>query len=109
MLNNMTKDEHLKVIDKVANELKDFEENMLSLSKTAIYESAYKIHTYQEFSIYLIHNGEKLNFAGIPKNNILDYFYSEFLKTSYDLTRQDIIDFFDEETKMFAKDRQEEM
>ena len=60
-------------------ELSEFKKEILLLDKESIYESYYKIHTYEEIAGYLIYYEEMIQIDKLPKTNILHYVYEEYM------------------------------
>ena len=90
----MTSKQYEKVFNIITKEIDEYKELMVKHSSEHVYERYYEIAVYEELYNYITNYGENLNYDGFPKKDILDYFYYQFMKTSYDLVPDDLGKFF---------------
>ena len=84
----MTEKKYKELIDEVSTEFDTFREQMLQKTKQEIFDEFYRIAVYNDFVDFFFNEGINLNNKGLPKKNILQDVYNEFMATSYDLTEE---------------------
>lgn len=92
---------HLEIFSK-----KIREEHASFIEKYAVNKTVYevlddidKIYTYTRLLDYLLKNASNYNIKYLPKNDILETFYTDFVRTRYELTNDDLREFFEDEMK----------
>lgn len=95
-------------IKKLDEELEMFKYSIMSKTREEIYYSYYKINIYEEFYNYLLNHTEDLDFNELPKDNILKYFFDDFIDTDYNLTNEDLYMFFYDRLNV-CKEKDEDM
>ncbi len=90
----MTGVQYDRLMIKLSKEIDEYKNSMLEKSKEEIYDNFYEISVYEELYQYIETFGEDLDYKGFPNKHILDDFYNEFMKTDYNLTIEDLKDFF---------------
>ena len=81
-------------VSELQSEIDNYKNDTLKLSKNQIYDNSYEIQAMESLCGYLMNDGQKYRRSDFPKDKILETFYWRFMKTDYDLTRDDLSDFF---------------
>ena len=90
-MNHIDYERLMKTID---NEIEEYRRLMKKQLSDYVYENYYEIAAYEELYCYLSNYGEGLIYNGFPKKEILDYCYYQFMKTDFELTNDDLREFF---------------
>ena len=99
----MTEKQHNQLLEIVDKELSEYKEFMLSKDKQEIYESFYEIHAHEDLRDFIENEGQRFDYKGFPKEDILGWLYRRFMKTSYELNQEDLGYFMEYETEDYIK------
>ncbi len=99
----MTDKQFDKFAKQLNKELETFEKEMLKQPKEEIYKSFYKIHSYHEIYAEILMKAEDMKRNEFPLKNILDYYYTQFMDSNYNLTPEELGYLIDNEVE-YVKD-----
>ncbi|MBQ7351830.1 MAG: hypothetical protein IJW59_03050 [Clostridia bacterium] len=99
----MTDKQYNQLMQKVDKELQEYKDFMLTKDKKEIYEEFYAIHAHEDIHNFLENEGQKFDYKGFPKTEILSWLYRRFMKTEYELTCEDLGYFIEYETEDYKK------
>lgn len=99
----MTIKQYQEFLSEINFNIDEYRKEILTKSKQEIYDSNYKTIAYEEIYDYLVCNAKDMNKKYLPQKNVLDYYYYKFMKTDYNLTNDDLRDFFDYELEEAKK------
>ena len=83
------------VKNQIVEELNTYKLNMLKKPIEDVYESSYEINVHETLADFIFYSADDFEWEWLEKyrDNLLDYFCRNFMKTSYDLMNDDMRDF----------------
>lgn len=96
----MNNENYKKFFAELRQNYDDFQDLCCNTTTREMFDNIYMIFTYDRIYDFLLSNAKDWNIKYLQKTDILNYYYDKFTNTNYELTRDDLREFFKDQMEI---------